>query len=405
MISPALPSNEKKRLESIKSLDIVNSFAEETYDSITRLASEICQTPIALITILDSEKNWFKSKIGTNIPESGRDISFCGHAILNPDEIFEVPNTLEDARFKDNPLVIDQEGVRFYAGVPILDGEGLPLGTLCVLDSKEHVLTENQKSALKTLAKQVELLFEYRRKNHMLEKMKNDLDENNRILKEFASTVSHDLKMPLANMIITADILKAKYSQKMDEEGVNYLNYLKHSGLTLSEYINGLLDHYSSSSMEQSHNQEFFLNDLLEDIIDLLQIAENCEINLPDNNLKIFGNHAALGQVFMNLISNSLKYNNNEKIVIEIDCTENREFFNFSISDNGIGIPKEKQEHIFDLFITATEKDRQGKKGHGIGLSTVKKLVGSLGGNISIQSEEGSGTRFEFSIRRTRTVD
>ncbi|MCM8570254.1 GAF domain-containing sensor histidine kinase [Gramella jeungdoensis] len=406
MISPPLPANEDKRLESIRKLDIINSFAEETYDSITKLASEICQTPIALISILGSETNWFKSKQGTDIPESDRKISFCGHAILKPEELFEVPNTLEDIRFKDNPLVTAGEnGIRFYAGVPILDAEGLPLGTLCVLDSKEHRLTENQKSALRTLAKQVELLFEYRRKNQALEKMKNDLDETNRILREFASTVSHDLKMPLANMIITADILKAKYSKKMDSEGINYLNYLKHSGLTLSEYINGLLDHYSSSNLEDDTSHEFFLNDLLEDIIDLLQIDQNCEINLPDNNLLIHGNSAALGQIFMNLISNSIKYNSSEKIIIEIDCTENREFYNFSISDNGIGIPKEKQNYIFELFTTVADRDREGKKGHGIGLSTVKKLVGSLGGNIRLTSEEDEGTHFEFSIMRTKLVD
>ncbi|PTX43237.1 GAF sensor signal transduction histidine kinase [Christiangramia gaetbulicola] len=400
MISPVIPANEEKRLDSIKDLDIIGSLPEETYDSITKLASAICETPIALITILDKEINWFKSKVGTSIEKSEREISFCGHAILEPQKLFEVPNTLKDERFKDNPLSIAKEGaIRFYAGAPILDEEGLPLGTLCVLDSKEHHLSDAQKTALKALAKQVEVLFNYRRKNKELEKLKDDLDENNRILREFASTVSHDLKMPLANMIITADILKAKYSGNLDEEGIKYLNYLKQSGLTLSDYINGLLDYYSSN-VEANREQEFFLNDLLEDIIDLLNIAENCEINLPDNNLKIYGNSAAVGQIFMNLINNSLKYNSNEKIVIDIDCTENREFFNFSVKDNGIGIPTSKHEEIFELFTTATDSDRQGKKGHGIGLSTVKKLVGSLGGFINVTSEKGEGTCFDFSIKR-----
>ncbi len=400
MLSPPIPANEDKRLDSIKKLDIIGSLPDETYDSITQLASAICDTPIALITILGEDMNWFKSKVGVDITESERKYSFCGHAILEPQSLFEIPDTLQDIRFMDNPLVIAEEnGVRFYAGVPILDDQGLPLGTLCVLDSKTHQLSESQKTSLKALAKQVEVLFEYRRKNQDLEKIKNELDENNRILREFASTVSHDLKMPLANMIITADILKAKYSHDFDEEGINYINYLKQSGLTLSEYINGLLDHYSSNVNAET-DQEFFLNDLLEDIIDLLNIAENCEINLPDNNLQIFGNSAAIGQIFMNLISNSLKYNNQERIIIEIDCTENREFFNFSISDNGIGIPSSKHDQIFELFTTAADIDRQGKKGHGIGLSTVKKLVDSLGGNIRVRSEEGKGTCFEFSIRR-----
>ncbi len=406
MIHPALPENEEKRLQAVRDLNILDTFSEDTFDSITTIASQICGMPVALITVLDEKRNWFKSRLGTDLSQSPRETSFCGHAILDPKNILEIPNASLDVRFSDNPMVTDKKaGVKFYAGVPLLDPEGYPLGTLCVLDSKENRLNENQKKALKALGKQVEVLYQYRKKNKDLEEIKNALDENNRVLREFASTVSHDLKMPLANMILTADVLKAKYSSQLDKEGIEYLNYLKQSGLTLNDYIKGLLDHYSNSSIHPENHQDFFLNDLLEDIIDLLQINENCEINLPDNNLKIHGNNAALGQIFMNLISNSLKYNHNEKIIIDIDCTENREFFNFSISDNGIGIPKEKQQFIFDLFTTVAQKDRQGRKGHGIGLSTVKKLVGSMGGSIKITSEEGKGTRMEFSVKRVDLTD
>ncbi|TRO66603.1 GAF domain-containing sensor histidine kinase [Christiangramia sabulilitoris] len=405
MISPETPKNEIERLKSLRQLNIMNSLPEQAYDTITELASYICKTPIAVVNMVDEEENWFKSKYGTDLTGSPRDVSFCGHTILNPDRILEVPDTTVDERFKGNPFVTGENAIKYYAGVPLLDTQGLPLGTLCVYDSKVHQLDEKQRTALKSLGKQVEMLLESRRQNYLLEQMKIELNENNRILREFASTVSHDLKMPLANMILTADILKVKYSNILDKEGMDYISYLKQSGLTLSDYINGLLDHYSNNKAETGNVEEFFLNDLLEDIIDLLQIAENCEINLPDNNLKIFGNSAAIGQIFMNLISNSLKYNSREKIIIEIDCTENREFFNFKISDNGIGIPLEKQEKIFDLFTTVAEKDRQGKKGHGIGLSTVKKIVESLGGTIQISSIENEGTVFEFSIKRNEIID
>lgn len=405
MISPAVPVSELKRLESLRQLDIINSLPEEAYDTITELASYICKTPIAIVNIVDAEENWFKSSYGIDITGSSRDTSFCGHTILEPESFLEIPNATKDERFRDNPFVTGESSIKYYAGVSLLDPNGLPMGTLCVYDSQENHLDEKQKTALKALAKQVELLFESRRKNQVLEDLKSELNQSNRILKEFASTVSHDLKMPLANMIITADILKAKYSNKLGTEGVDYLEYLKHSGLMLSDYINGLLDYYSSNGANSNENEDFFLNDLLEDIIDLLQIAENCEIDLPDNNLKINGNSAAIGQIFMNLISNSLKYNENEKIVIQIDCTENREFFNFSISDNGIGIPEGKQAGIFDLFTTAAAKDRRGNKGHGIGLSTVKKIVESLGGHIRLTSAENAGTLFEFSIKRHNPVD
>ena len=405
MISPLIPDNELERLESLRQLEILDTLPEEAYDTITELASYICETPIAVINIMDAERNWFKSTFGTDLSGSPRDISFCGHTILEPKVLLEVPNASKDERFKDNPFVTSETPINYYAGVSLLDNKGLPMGTLCVYDLKEHTLNDKQKNALKSLAKQVEILLEARRKNSILENLKRELDDNNKILREFASTVSHDLKMPLANMILTADILKVKYSDKLDDEGVNYINYLKQSGLTLSDYINGLLDHYANNRAETGKVEEFFLNDMLEDIIDLLQIAENCEINLPDNNLKIIGNTAAIGQIFMNLISNSLKYNNQEKIIIEIDCTENRDFFNFSISDNGIGIPEGKQSGIFELFTTVAEKDRRGKKGHGIGLSTVKNIVESLGGSINLTSKEHKGTRFEFSIKRYNVLD
>ncbi len=400
MITPPIPANEAERLKSLRQLDILDSMPEEAYDTITELASYICETPIAVINIVDSDHNWFKSKFGIDLTGSPRDISFCGHTILEPENLLEIPDAAKDERFKDNPFVTGEHPIKYYAGVPLLDNTGLPLGTLCVYDFNEHILDNKQKTALKALAKQVEMLFESQRKNKILEELKSELNENNRILKEFASTVSHDLKMPLANMILTADILKVKYSSQLDKEGMDYINYLKQSGLKLSDYINGILDHYSNNRTDAEQVEEFFLNDMLEDIIDLLQIAENCEINLPDNNLKIVGNPAAIGQIFMNLISNSLKYNNQEKIIIDIDCTENKEFFNFSIRDNGIGIPMDKQASIFELFTTVAEKDRQGKKGHGIGLSTVKKIVESLGGNINLTSTVNKGTMFEFSIKR-----
>ena len=399
MITPAIPINEAKRLESLKELDIIDSIPEQAYDNITKLASYICKTPIAVMNMIGSDQNWFKSKYGTELCGSTRDDSFCGHTILDPKNLMEVPIAKDDERFKDNPFVIADNGISYYAGISLLDTEGLPLGTLCVYDIEENQLDEQQKEALIALGKQVELLLESRRKNLALEKMQTALNDNNNILREFASTVSHDLKMPLANMILTADMIKVKYGKVLGQEGGDYLSYLKQSGLTLSDYINGLLDHYSNNTNDQQI-EEFFLNDMLEDIIDLLQIAENCEINLPDTNLKITSNRSALGQIFMNLINNSLKYNDNEKIIIEIDCTENKRYFNFSIKDNGIGIAEEEQERIFNLFTTVAKTDRRGKKGHGIGLSTVKKLVESLGGEIKLKSEENKGTLFEFSVLR-----
>ncbi len=139
---------------------------------------------------------------------------------------------------------------------------------------------------------------------------------------------------------------------------------------------------------------------LLEEIIDLLNINYNCIINLPEENIMIKTNRVVLEQIFLNLIGNSLKYNDQEEIIIDVMCVRQEDFYNFTIKDNGIGIPKDKQKEIFNLFTVLAESDRSGNRGNGIGLSTVKKLVESMGGEISLISEVNIGTTFNFSIKR-----
>ncbi len=401
MLRPAIPENESQRLKALQDANILYTPTEEEFDNITQLASFICKTPVSLISLVGEQDQWFKSKYGTELCTSDRGISFCSHAILEPEELMEIEDTRLDKRFEDNPFVIAQtDPIIYYAGMPIRDYNNMVLGTLCVIDAKPNKLDQSQKKALKSLAKQVEILFELKRKNIYLENIQKQLNEHNAMLKDFAGVVSHDMKMPLANMIIIADILKAKFREKLGTEGLNYLNNLKQAGLKLSGYINGILDHYESDNIAASNNEEFDVHQLLEDIIDLLNITEDCIINLPEDNTIISSNRAALEQIFLNLLGNSLKYNDKPKIIIDIEFSQNPDFYYFSIKDNGIGIPKEKEEDIFKLFTTVAKRDRSGNKGYGIGLSTVKRLVGNLGGNLKVTSEVGKGTRFNFSIRK-----
>ncbi|RKS53265.1 GAF sensor signal transduction histidine kinase [Gillisia mitskevichiae] len=400
MIEALLPENELARITSLNDLQILNSGTEINYDNIAYLASYICEVPISLITLVAENKQWFKAKVGTELCDTDRNVSFCSHAILHPDEIMEVKDTHLDHRFVDNPLVTSDPNIRFYAGMPIRSAEGDALGTLCVLDKKPHSLNDKQKEALKALAKQVENLFDLRRQNLALEKVKKELGTKNNLLKEFAGTVSHDMKMPLANMIITSDLLKAKYGNLLDATGLNYLTYLKQSSFRLSNYITDILNHYESDTLLDSHTEDFDLQDVLEQIIDLLNIKFDCEINLPEDNLIVHCNRAAFQQIFFNLIGNSLKYNNQEKIVIDVTGIEKNGYYYFSITDNGIGIPENKQEAIFELFTIVEESDRSGNRGNGIGLSTVQKLVHNLGGEISVKSVVNKGTTFNFTIKR-----
>jgi signal transduction histidine kinase len=232
------------------------------------------------------------------------------------------------------------------------------------------------------MAYQVVNLFEARKRNRALLSVQKELKERNEELKNFAGVVSHDMKMPLANMIITSDMLRTKYGQHLDEQGKEYLDYIKQSSFTLSEYVTGLLEHYETDKTASLKSEPFDSQDLFEEIIELLNINVDCEINLPEENIEMHANKVALEQIMLNLIGNSLKYNDKDKIKIDIECTEKDGFYYIKISDNGMGIPKDKLYHIFDLFVTTGALDRNGKKGNGIGLSTVKKLVNRLNGEI-----------------------
>ncbi|MEC8683252.1 MAG: GAF domain-containing protein, partial [Bacteroidota bacterium] len=171
MQKPALPANEQIRLSELRQLALLHTEPDPNYDTITRLAAAICEVPIALVSLIDADKQWFKAKIGWDLCDTARDISFCAHAILQPREITIIPDSRLDERFKGNPLLTSDYPVIFYAGVPLLSKTGNPIGTLCIIDHKPRNLSEAQISALKDLAVQVENLFELRRSNLQLQEV------------------------------------------------------------------------------------------------------------------------------------------------------------------------------------------------------------------------------------------
>lgn len=152
--APLNPDNENDRLSALKNYNILDTVNEKEFDRITQLASLICDTPISLISLIDESRQWFKSRVGLDVPETPRDISFCQHAILK-EEIFTVEDATEDTRFKNNPLVTGFPEIKFYAGYPLVSPEGMALGTLCVIDKKPRKLEENQRRALKLWRKKL----------------------------------------------------------------------------------------------------------------------------------------------------------------------------------------------------------------------------------------------------------
>lgn len=159
---PPVPLDEAARVAELKDYDVLDTEAEADFDDLTRLASHICGTPIALMTLVDADRQWFKSNIGLSVSQTPRDRAFCAHAIVQPD-VMIVPDATRDARFAGNPLVTGDPGIRFYAGAPLVTPSGRSLGTMCVIDRTPRTLTGDQAQALRSLGRQAVAQLELRR--------------------------------------------------------------------------------------------------------------------------------------------------------------------------------------------------------------------------------------------------
>ncbi len=167
------PANEEARVIALDKYAILDTDPEQSFDDLTLLASYVCKTPMALISLVDEDRQWFKSRVGIDALETSRDIAFCSTAILQSD-VFVVPDALADERFRDNPLVVSDPHIRFYAGAPLINEDGYALGTLCVIDRAPRDLAPDQKEALQALSRLVLVHLEFRRNLILLKEALSD---------------------------------------------------------------------------------------------------------------------------------------------------------------------------------------------------------------------------------------
>ena len=384
--------DEAARLKSLYDYDILDTEAEKTFDDITQLVAQICNMPISLISLVDSERQWFKSKIGLAPQQTAKDIAFCTHAI-HQKKVFEVEDTLHDERFFDNPLVTSTPNIRFYAGTPLVSPDGHVIGTLCVIDDKPNKLTQDQRQALEVLGRSVISQMELR-KNIKILKLANEHKT------EFLSNMSHELRTPL-NAIIGFSHLMLENTQdyKIPPKFAEYVKHIDYSGRRLLSVVNSVIDlNKIEAGMMQVQLKTICFREFIKNLEGMLAITANQKdvefsVHVSNDLPKYLAvDQAKITQIITNLAHNAIKFTDGGKWV-KVELSLNNEQLVITVADQGVGISSNDQTKLFNQFQQVGQA--KSSEGSGLGLSITQSLVTLLGGKIKVLSTVGLGSIFK----------
>ena len=403
------PRKEIDRLNQLHALRILDTVQEKEYDSIALLASLVCETSIALITLVAEDRVWFKSRIGLPVTEVPRGSWFCEETIAHT-ELFVVPDAQKDERFQDNILVASPPNVRFYAGVPLVLDNGVTVGALCVLDSKARELNLTQQEMLKHLGGlAASLLMSHRNlaaAQDELEAKKELAESATKVKNSFLANMSHEIRTPLTAILGMTDLL---LSSELTKEHREYIDTIRSSGESLLNTIDDILDFSKIESGRMDlDSRPLELRACIEETLDVVSQKAHAQgdelLYVIDANVPptIVGDVARIRQILVNLISNAIKFTQNGEIFLSVHAqglSGDEIELTFSVKDTGIGIPKDKLESIFQAFTQADSSVTRRYGGTGLGLVICSRLINLMGGRIGVESTEGQGSRFFFTMR------
>lgn len=404
-----IPDNELQRLAALKRYNILDTLPDTAFDDATKLVSYICGVPIAHISFIDENRQWFKSEIGIGVSEVPREISFCRYTIMDT-KMVEINDTFLNDRFKDDANVTGGFNVRFYAGVPLTTPDGFNIGTLCAVDHVAKELDENQRNALSLVAKHVMAQLEIGTKNIELNYQRKIAERAVLAKDNFLANMSHEIRTPLNAIIGFTDLLA---QTNLDDVQLDYIDSVQIAGENLLLIVNDILD---LSKMESGNltieAEQFNLRKTLKHVYNLLKVkvSKEVEFNLyldADMPEMVVGDQGRLNQILVNLVGNSLKFTQEGDVTVSvkmIEQTEHNYSLRFSVKDTGIGIEKNKLETIFERFTQAEETTTRRFGGTGLGLNIVKQLIELQNGEIHVKSTPNRGSEFYFVLTYKKAV-
>lgn len=411
MATPHRPWNELERLQALLSYRILDTEPESAFQDLVQLAAWICETPMAAISFVDSDRQWFKARVGIDPEETTRDIAFCSHTILEPDQPLVVEDATRDERFAQNPLVVNDPNIRFYVGAPLVTKDGLALGSVCGIDDRPRTLSPEQLDHLRTISRQIVAQLELRTQAQLVERTCRDLEE-------FAHIVSHDLKEPLRGMRHCCEFLFEDYAGKLDGQASEYIGSVRDLSLRFEQMVTDLHS-YSKTRFEIAKSEPVDVGEVVSDVLESFEgeIQERgVSIRLAENFPTLDVDRGSLADVYRGLVENALKFNDSPEPWIELGAEpdispaeqdpslpseEDKRPTILFVRDNGIGIEPRNHQKIFSLFKRLHGRSEFGG-GTGSGLAIARRLCERDGGCIGVLSEVGEGSTFRFAFRATR---
>ena len=401
MTSSTAILDEEARLAVLDSYGILDTPPERSFDDVVRLVSQLLAAPIAAVNLIARGRQWFKSEIGLGTREMPLDDAICRFALLEEEQMI-VPDTREDPRFQCNPLVTRDAGLRFYAGALLKTREGVPLGTLCVLDDKPrpHGLSEQEQFVLATMAHQIMSQIELRKAMAEQDALIAALRQADQRKDEFLAMLAHELRNPLAPIVSAATMLS---NFNLDPSMVQRASEIvaRQAG-HMTSLIDDLLDvSRVTRGKVELELRELDFKDVIADAIEQVRPLiekhrHRLTLDLPPARAIVVGDRKRLVQVMTNLLSNAAKYTL-EGGRIEVLLSTHGDALAVEIRDDGIGMSPELIASAFDLFAQGARGLDRSQGGLGIGLALVRSLLKLHGGTVEASSE-GSGRGSTFKV-------